>query len=159
MPAAVLPAGGFPVLVAAAVPAFGVAAAPVFAASVCLVEAAGALPAEVFGVASDCEPADADGFFAGVFAAGFASGVFLASGFAGAAAEESCAALAAGACCAGAEACWLPSAGLFHARAGDKKVVPVSNKAATPDIKVDSLKKVGFCIPIFWHPAPSRANE
>ena len=111
---------------------------------------AGALACEVV-VAVGSVAAD---FVAEAFAAGFVSGVVLAAGFAGVeVAEESCVAMEVGACCApGVEACW--------ARAGDKKIAPAASvvRARAP-IKVDRSKKVGFCILIFWHPEPARANE
>ena len=104
-----------------------------------------------------CEPVVAAGFVAVAVADGFAfevaagacfaSGVIFAAGFVSAeAAEESCVALEAGVCCP-------PEVEPCPARAGDRQIAPASSMAATPGTKVDGLKKVGFCIVIFWHPA------
>lgn len=146
MAVAVLPVPAFAALVAPVFPLAAAAPVPFCAVAVCFLEAAGALPEEdALAVSLACEVFVVADFFAGVFAAGFASAVVLSAGLVGAeAAEESCAALEAGACCA----C-----------AGAKKMVPASSMAATPEIKVDGLKKVGFCIPLLWHPASTRANE
>ena len=105
------------------------------------------LPEEVLP-ASALEAVDAVAFFAGALAAGFASGLV----FAGVeVADESCAAPEPCDCGAGELALCL-------ACAGDIKIVAVK-MAAAPHMQVEGFKKVGFCILIFWHPAPPRANE
>src|SRR5262249_61027115 len=98
---------------------------------------------------------------AGFVVDAFAAGVFLASGFAGVeVAEESCFAPEAGACCVGElEACCSLLSRSCRARAVDKNIAPAARMAATPYIKRDGLRKVGFCIWIFWHSEDTRANE
>ena len=158
---------GFVVLVAV-VPVFVV----LWAAGDAFPEGAGALAVEeVSAGASACEVAVAAGFVARAVADGFAlvevaagacfaSGVVFEAGLAGAeAADESFVALESGVCCAGElAACGSLLAELGPAWAGDKKIVAAARMAAMLYIKVDGLEKVGFFIPIFWHPTPPHAN-
>lgn len=148
---AVLLTPAFPVFVAPAGPVLVAGPCPAWAVAACFAEAAGAL-SEVVLAGASAFAVDAVDFFTGVFAAGFASGVVLSAGFAGVeVADESCVALELGVCCAGELALCL-------ACAEDKKIVAAARMAATPYTKVDGLTKVGFCILLFWHPPPLRAN-